>query len=278
MRVLVALAAPLALTACDQPQAGDPVGRSEIGGEAVALETASPNPEVTPEPSRESACRTVEFEKVQLTHCIADPAKHRIRTALAPEGGSPWRSLSALSDALGESRAKVAFATNAGMFDGAGKPIGYYVENGERLKELNRADGSGNFHLSPNGVFFGGGGSWRVLPTDQFYATVGDRPQFGTQSGPMLVMGGKLHPEFQADGPSVRTRNGVGVDAQGRAHFVISEMPLSFGKFARFFRDELKTSNALYLDGGVSALWDPARNRLDKGSSIGPMLVVEDKD
>jgi uncharacterized protein YigE (DUF2233 family) len=278
MRTLLAAMTLLALAACDQPQAGDPVGRSEIGGEAVAVPSPTPSATESVMAARESLCRPVEFEGVQLTHCIADPARHRIRTALAPKGGAPWRSLAALADALGEDANRVAFAVNAGMFDGAGKPIGYYVENGARLQELNRAEGSGNFHLSPNGVFFGSGGQWRVLSTERFYATVGDRPQFGTQSGPMLVSGGKLHPEFQDDGPSIRIRNGVGIDAQGRAHFVISEMPLSFGKFGRFFRDELETPNALYLDGSVSALWDPATNRLDKGPSIGPMLVVEDME
>ncbi len=275
MRIALAAILVLALASCEQPQAGDPVSRSEIGGEAVALPAAAKTPEAAPR--RTSACRAVEFERVRLIHCVADPARHRIRTALAPAGGSPWRSLSSLASALGKGTEQVVFAVNAGMFDGEGKPIGYYVEGGERLKELNRADGSGNFHLSPNGVFFGSGGKWRVLSSDQFYATVGDRPQFGTQSGPMLVTDGKLHPEIQDDGPSLRIRNGVGVDAQGRAHFVISETPLSFGKLARYFRDELKTPNALYLDGSVSALWDPAADRID-AAQIGPMLVIEEKE
>lgn len=278
MKCLLPVLLAFSLAACDPPQAGDPVSRSEIGGEAVPLPSAEIKEPETPAPQRASACETVEFEAVRLTHCIADPAKHRIRTALAPAGGNPWRSLSAFAATLGDTSGKVAFAVNAGMFDTEGRPIGYYVENGERLKELNRAEGSGNFHLSPNGVFFGSGDKWRVLSSEQFYSTVGDRPQFGTQSGPMLVVGGKLHPEFQDDGPSIRIRNGVGVDSGGRAHFVKSEMPLSFGKFARYFRDKLKTPNALYLDGSVSALWDPATNRLDKGASIGPLLVVEDKE
>ena len=42
--------------------------------------------------------------------------------------------------------------------------------------------------------------------------------------------------------------------AAGRAHFVISEGPVSFGKLARYFRDVLKMPNALYLDGSVSEL------------------------
>ena len=69
--------------------------------------------------------------------------------------------------------------------------------------------------------------------------------------------------------------NAVGVDAKGRAHFVISNAPLSFGKLARFYRDELGVKNALYLDGSVSQLWNPATDRIDSGAPIGPILVVE---
>ncbi|MFZ1741945.1 MAG: hypothetical protein WAT93_03780, partial [Pontixanthobacter sp.] len=71
---------------------------------------------------------------------------------------------------------------------------------------------------------------------------------------------------------------GVGVDAQGRAHFVISDTPISFGVLARYFRDELKTPNALFLDGNVSSLWDPAGERIDNGAPLGPLIVVEQKD
>ena len=55
----------------------------------------------------------------------------------------------------------------------------------------------------------------------------------------------------------------------------MSDGPLSFGKLARYFRDELKTPNALYLDGKVSALWYPAIARLDSTAPLGPLIVVE---
>ena len=42
---------------------------------------------------------------------------------------------------------------NGGMYDTEGRPIGYYVEDGERRHTLNRNEGAGNFHLMPNGVF-----------------------------------------------------------------------------------------------------------------------------
>ncbi|MEW9853703.1 phosphodiester glycosidase family protein [Novosphingobium sp. M1R2S20] len=220
-------------------------------------------------------CSSAKFEDVPLTHCIADPAQHTVRVVLGPSDGSPYRSLSELAVSLGEKAERVAFAVNGGMFDAEGMPIGYYVENGERRHTLNRNEGWGNFHLQPNGVFYGSGGTWVVRTSDDFAAKVDKRPEFGTQSGPMLVIEGRLHPRFDEDGPSRKLRNGVGVDKKGRAHFVISEAPISFGKFARYFRDELKTPNALFLDGSVSSLWDPHTGRVDGGPPLGPLIVVE---
>ena len=268
-RALAWLLIPLALAACSEQKAGEPVIRTEIGKGSEEMAQAR---------RALSACKLEIFEDVPLTHCVADPAKHAIRTVLAGTDGNPYRSMRALGEALGDKALTVEFAMNGGMFDGEGKPIGYYVENGERLKELNRADGPGNFHLKPNGVFFGTGGKWEIRTADDFFSNVGDRPEWGTQSGPMLVIDGKLHPEVTEDGPSKAIRNGVGVDAQGRAHFVISEAPLSFGQLARYFRDELKTPNALFLDGSISSLWVPVAERLDAGPPIGPIIVVETKD
>jgi uncharacterized protein YigE (DUF2233 family) len=90
----------------------------------------------------------------------------------------------------------------------------------------------------------------------------------------MLVIDGKLHPRFDADGQSQLVRNGVGVRDSRTAFFVISEEGVSFGRFARFFRDALKAPDALYLDGSVSSLWDPGAGRQDGYSGLGPMIVV----
>ncbi|MGB3796240.1 MAG: phosphodiester glycosidase family protein, partial [Alteraurantiacibacter sp.] len=155
-----------------------------------------------------------------------------------------------------------------------------YVEEGKRLGLLNENDGPGNFHLLPNGVFFGetAAGPWRVWETGRFSDDIEDRPAFATQSGPMLVIDSELHPAFDIDGDSRKIRNAVGVDAAGRAHFIITEAPVSFGKLARLYRDVLKVKNALFLDGSVSQIWDPAKDRLDGGPSIGPIILVTDKE
>ena len=269
----LALLLPLAaLAACQPQQEGEPVARVQVSG--TPSETASPSPSASIASQVESACRQVIFENTPLTDCIAIPERHRIATALAGPDGN-FGSLAEF--AKSRDPKTIAFAVNAGMFDEGGDPIGYFVEGGERKQELNTADGEGNFHMKPNGVFFGTGDKWEIRTAEDFLKNVGERPDFGTQSGPMLVIDGNLHPEIRDDGPSRTIRNAVGVDERGRAHFVISAAPISFGKLARFYRDALKIKNALYLDGSVSQLWNPATERIDGGAPIGPILVVERK-
>lgn len=274
MRYACLLLPVMLLVACEPAPEGEPVTRTRIDGK----DSPAPSPTATPTLASqvESACRSIIFENTPLTHCLAIPERHTISMDLGPSGEAPYRGLAAFAKA--HNADGIAFAINAGMFDDEGRPIGYFVEDSERLKELNTADGEGNFHMKPNGVFFGTGDTWEVRSTEDFLANVSERPQFGTQSGPMLVIGGKIHPEITHDGPSRLIRNAVGVDDKGRAHFVISNAPISFGKLARFYRDELGVEDALYLDGSVSSLWNPATDRLDSTVPIGPIVVVERKE
>jgi uncharacterized protein YigE (DUF2233 family) len=276
VRFALSLALPvavLALAACSEAPAGEAQVKVKFDGSdadeplAVPTETAAPQ--------GPSACEAVQFESVPLTHCVADPVQHRIAMANLGADKQPFGSLTAFAASVDPGT--IAFAVNGGMYGDDLKPIGYYVQNGERAKELNRANGDGNFYMKPNGLFFGSDAKWQVLGSNTFFNTVGDRPQFGTQSGPLLLVDGKLHPEVQDDGPSKAIRNAVGVDAGGKAHFVISDAPISFGQLARYYRDVLKVSNALYLDGQVSSLWDPARARMDKGR-VGPIIVVTKRE
>ena len=89
----------------------------------------------------------------------------------------------------------------------------------------------------------------------------------------MLVIGGKLHPRFLPDSDSRYIRNGVGVSPDGgTARFAISEEPVTFHEFARFFRDVLGTPDALYLDGKISRLYAPSVRRNDTGFPVGPII------
>lgn len=219
----------------------------------------------------QSACQVQIFEESQFIVCEADGGS--IEIIAAGPGEESIRRLADLEASLGARAKRVAFAMNAGMYDEDGRPIGLAIVDGQQKHAVNRRRGGGNFHLMPNGVFeLFDDGRASVVPTDDWQPSRSVR--FATQSGPMLVIDSKLHPAFDADGTSRYIRNAVGVKPDGRVFFVISDEPVSFGKLARFFRDELKTPNALFLDGAVSALWDPANGRRDVTKPLGPMVVA----
>ena len=90
----------------------------------------------------------------------------------------------------------------------------------------------------------------------------------------MLVIGGDIHPKFQPESDSQKRRNGVGVTEAGEVIFVLSDTPVRFYDFAVFFRDELKTPNALYLDGTISRIFAPELGRNDPGAAMGPIVGV----
>ena len=219
----------------------------------------------------QSACRQQLFEGSRFTVC--DPGRGKVELVAAGPGEAPVRQFADLEMRLGSRASKVAFAMNAGMYDEDGRPIGLAIVDGRQKRRINRNKGGGNFHLLPNGVFqVRRDGSAEIVASNAWSSSSTIR--FATQSGPMLVIGGKLHPAFEPDGTSRYVRNGVGLAPTGHPLFVISDGAVSFGKFARFFRDGLKARNALFFDGSVSALWDPADGRRDITKPLGPMIVA----
>lgn len=224
----------------------------------------------------DAPCAERRFEDAVFWVCAFDAHTQELRLASQRQDGGYLRGFEALAAALGPEQDRVRFAMNAGMFNDSGAPIGLYVERGQERHPPRLTEGPGNFHMQPNGVFSqDSDGVVRVETSDAFAARAG-APQWATQSGPMLVIDGALHPAFNPNGQSRLLRNGVGVRGAHGAFFVISAGPVSFGRFARFFRDELKCANALFLDGAVSSLWAPALRRLDHHAPLGPMLVVID--
>jgi uncharacterized protein YigE (DUF2233 family) len=219
-----------------------------------------------------SACEAIQFEGSRFTACRYRAGDDRLELILDP-GGQPLRSFAALDQHLGSRTEELRFAMNAGMYNEAGQPIGLYMEDGRERRPLNRRDGPGNFHLQPNGVFaVDTVGRVSVVRSDAFRP--GPETVWATQSGPMLVIDGALHPRISDNGTSLNVRNGVGVSAPDTAWFVISDEPVSFGRFARLFRDRLGCRNALFLDGTVSSLWDRPAARMDAYSSLGPIVAV----
>ncbi len=223
----------------------------------------------------EEGCRALRFEGEGYVVCEAR-AGADLRLFLRGPGGAPLGGFGAVDELLAAESKRLAFAMNGGMYHPDRRPVGLYVEDGREIAPLIEGPGPGNFGMEPNGVFCvreaaeGGGFS---IPTTPDYARAPPSCRFATQSGPMLVVEGAIHPRFVEGSASRYVRNGVGVSRDGRtAWLAISDAPVSFHRFARLFRDALGARDALYLDGKVSRLHAPALGRRDFGWPMGPIL------
>lgn len=222
-------------------------------------------------------CETVLFDEAEFTACEVALTDADVRLFLRDDAGTVLGTFGRVESVLPEG-ARLGIAMNAGMFHEDRSPVGLYVEEGEEEMRIITSDGPGNFGLLPNGVLCLGTGRAAVIESRTF----ADNPptcDYATQSGPMLVIDGALHPRFLRDSESTNIRNGVGVTAGGdRMWMVISDQAVNFHHFARFFRDHLETPNALYFDGRVSRLHAPEIGRSDLGFPVGPIIgvVVDD--
>lgn len=219
-------------------------------------------------------CDNISYENNSYSLCEFDPQTDPIRLHLNDVAGKPYGQFSKLDQSLNTQGRKLVFAMNGGMYHPDRKPVGYYVEDSsEKMRVISNAS-PGNFGLLPNGIFCIQEHSAKVIETRAFLA---NRPNclYATQSGPMLVIDGALHPRFLPDSTSRYIRNGVGTSADGtRLIFVISNTQVTFYEFAMLFRDKLGMPNALFLDGNVSRLYAPELGRNDFGRNMGPIIAV----
>jgi uncharacterized protein YigE (DUF2233 family) len=214
-------------------------------------------------------CRDLRFDGAGYTVCEVALDEDLRLFHSGPDGA--YGSFKTVDAALEADGKALGFAMNAGMYHRDLAPVGLYVEDGVEVSAIVTSDGPGNFGLLPNGVFCIGD-TFRVIESRSYKKSKPDC-RYATQSGPMLVIGGKLHPKLLAGSDSLYVRNGVGVSEDGqRAVFAISNDEVNFHAFARLFRDELGLPDALYFDGNISRLYAPALDRHDGGFPMGPIV------
>lgn len=249
---LIILLGSLALAAC-QPQ--------DIAEEQVSEQTRV-------------QCQTLVHEGDGYTVCTFDASTDDIRLFHSDAEGEPFLQFDTLERELDEQGEVLIFAMNGGMYHEDRRPVGYYRDGLGDQATVNTNDGPGNFHMKPNGVFWLNG-SEAGITESAAYLEAGLNPQYATQSGPMLVIDGALHPDLNPEGTSHRRRNGVGVSADGTTvYFAISDSAVTFYEFATLFRDVIQVPNALFLDGQVSRIYVPSINRYEIGTDLGPMIGV----
>ena len=227
-------------------------------------------------PSAVADCARTEYDGQGYTVCTVSAAEEpRLGLWLYDDQGKALNGFGKLRSYLGRN---LAFAMNAGMFHADYSPVGLFRSGDETHGKLVTAGGGGNFGLLPNGVFCTGGKAPFAVIESRAFAQTQPQCRLATQSGPMLVIEGELHPRFLVDSDSRYVRNGVGVSADGQtAWFAISDRPVTFHQFGRLYRDGLKARNALYFDGSISRLYAPQVRRNDFGWSMGPIIGLVDE-
>ena len=218
-------------------------------------------------------CEDIEDGGASYTVCSFDARAVSLRLFLRDAKGEIIGGFSRLSEVLAERGERLTFAMNGGMYREDYSPIGLYVEGGKIVTSANTRLGRGNFHMKPNGVFWIDGARVGVTETARFLSSK-IHPSYATQSGPMLVVGGRINPRIHDSGTSKKIRNGVGVTGGRIVRFAISNQPVSFHQFANFFRERLHCPDALFLDGSISALYAPSMPRHDRFRPMGPIVGV----
>jgi uncharacterized protein YigE (DUF2233 family) len=206
-----------------------------------------------------------------------DVARSELRFYWRDERGRPLGSIGALRAHLERNGRTLLFATNAGMYRPDQTPVGLYVEDGRQLVPLDTRRGlPGNFYLPDNGVFFVADGRAGIVESSAYPPRDADAVRYATQSGPLLVRGGRINPLFEPGSRNLRIRSGVGIVSPDRVVFAISEEPVSLHAFATLFRDVLGCRDALFLDGEISLMYVPELARRDTGGTFGAMVALTD--
>ena len=209
-----------------------------------------------------------------------------VRVLWQDSEGNPYGTFDSLSAELAGKGLQLRFAMNGGMYEKDLRPVGLLIVDGRTLEAANaRTLQAGtkpvpNFYKKPNGVFYVGKDGAGTMTTDRFLK---EHPaaDYATQSGPMLVIDGAIHPAFIPGSTDLNRRDGVGVCKPGEVTFAISEDEVNFDDFAHFFQERLGCRDALFLDGGSApGIFAPDLGRDDPPAhgGYGPIIAVVGKN
>ena len=206
------------------------------------------------------------------------PDVNGLRLFLRDGDGKNYGSLEAVKSAVTASGHKVIFAMNAGMYEADRSPTGLFVQDGREVAALNlqtRPQGkhTPNFYLTPNGVFAIGSSGPVILSTLQFAKSPPKNIRLATQSGPLLLSGGAIASQAVATGSDEqqlrKRRNGICLN--GKTTVLVEVDAMTLHQFAVYLRDDLGCLDALYMDGGISSVYDARTGRRDQVAAQNPL-------
>ena len=208
---------------------------------------------------------------IQQDYAVAEVPSSEVKNIqmfYKDQSGNRFWNIWNVKQSLEKQGKQLVFAMNGGMYTPLYKPVGLFIDHGEQIQPINLKNGDNNFCWKPNGVFaIDNGGKAQVTVSEKFSPS---NIRFATQSGPMILINGKMHDGFDKS-TSTYIRNAVGVKSNGDVFFCISLKAVTFQQLAEFMLKN-KCSNALYFDGSVSEMYCPQNNQWDCGSSFGVIV------
>ena len=178
-----------------------------------------------------------------------------------------------------KNRDSVFFAINGGIFDASFRPQGLFIADGQEVNPVDLGNGNGNFYLKPNGIFLITHTAVSVIESSELhqYSNIIN----ATQSGPLLVLNGQIHPKFTKGSQNKKIRCGVGVYNENNRQkivFAISNEPVNFYDFATFFKEKFNCQNALCLESDGCVMFIPFVNRANANNEhkVGTYIIYEE--
>jgi uncharacterized protein YigE (DUF2233 family) len=192
-----------------------------------------------------------------LSHTV-DLNKQHLGFYWKNEKGELYSNFNSLKEQLQRDGQKLTFAMNGGMYNKYSSPQGLFIEKGKILANIDTVkSGYGNFYMQPNGVFYITNDNEAVVCVTDGVGSQ-ENIKYATQSGPMLLIDGMMHPRFIEGSSNLHIRNGVGILPDGKLLFAMSKEKINFYDLASYFKQN-GCKNALYLDGFVSRTYLPSK-------------------
>ncbi|MGN6437604.1 MAG: phosphodiester glycosidase family protein [Agriterribacter sp.] len=203
---------------------------------------------------------------------IVDAKKRNVKFYWKDDKLENFKSILNLKTWLDDKKEILLFAMNGGMYKPDNSPKGLFIKNKKRITPIDTLNGNGNFYLKPNGIFYITSGNVPAICTTPKFFDNGTI-KYATQSGPMLLIDGQIHPAFKKGSTNLNIRNGVGVLPDNRVIFAMSKKEISFYEFAIYFKS-FGCKNALYLDGLVSRTYLPEKQWIQTDGNFGVIIGV----
>jgi len=185
-------------------------------------------------------------------------------------------TFSAVISSVSRFGVKPILVTNAGIYGTDNRPLGLLISPKGKLHDVNTQTGTvhGNFSWDSAVFQISDDGTASIVPASSWRDS--RHTIAATQSGPQLASLGKINQSFQAQSKWSFSRTAIGVNQSNRklVHLVVSRNAVTLFELATFMVNELHCSEALHLDGDLSAFYIPSSPERFLFSDPGERIVT----